>query len=510
MGSLVALASRFDAASEAPPVQTAEAAAAPPEAAEPPPDTRPQRKKLPSPWRVADDKGKEGLRLITGKVGTKAFLTAIQDAGLEKAQAYRAYTALKDLTNLDRCASSDEFAALVERGTGKLMAFEYSPSREEVYQATTGEDGYLQGKKLDLHVKRNQVRRALVHDGLSLSQSARTAGFDDGLDSVLAKALSGHMTLSELERGDRLRIIVQEVTVLGEFSRYAGVEAVEVTKSSDKPLRIYYYNHPTEGGYFDHSGRAPYEGGWRKPIPGAPVTSKFNMTRMHPVLKKVMPHTGTDFGAPPGTPIGASAPGRVSFIGYAGPSGNLVKIEHGGGYETGYAHLSRFAEGLKVGDQVKRMQTVGYCGSTGRSTGPHLHFTVKKDGKFIDPESLNLDGMRVLPPSHRELFAEVKRRYDELLDAIPLPEPLAAEPTSQPDPAQAAEEESDQGDLDLSAPAPSAAAPSAASAAAPSAAAPPPSAPAGQPAPVTGGSAIFLTDGELLRMQSRTDPGEVD
>src|SRR5690606_13106999 len=128
VGSLVALASRFDAAGEAPPAQTAEAAAAPPEAAEPPPDARPKRKKLPSPWRVADDKGKEGLRLITGKVGTKAFLTAIQDAGLEKAQAYRAYTALKDLTNLDRCASSDEFAALVERGTGKLMAFEYSPS----------------------------------------------------------------------------------------------------------------------------------------------------------------------------------------------------------------------------------------------------------------------------------------------------------------------------------------------------------------------------------------------
>src|SRR5690606_9800545 len=250
-------------------------------------------------------------------------------------------------------------------------------------------------------------------------------------------------TLSELEAGDRLRIIVQEVTVLGEFSRYAGVEAVEVTKSSDKPLRIYYYNHPTEGGYFDHSGRAPYEGGWRKPIPGAPVTSKFNMTRMHPVLKKVMPHTGTDFGAPPGTPIGASAPGRVSFIGYAGPSGNLVKIEHGGGYETGYAHLSRFAEGLKVGDQVKRMQVVGYCGSTGRSTGPHLHFTVKKDGKFIDPESLNLDGMRVLPPSHRETFGEVKRKYDELLDAIPLPESPAVAPPHEPDPAQAAEDESD-------------------------------------------------------------------
>lgn len=504
VGSLVALASRFDTSHAEPGVQAAAPAATQVEAPKPPPDARPARQKIPGPWRVADDADKEGLRLITGRIGTKAFLTAIQDAGLEKAQAYRAYTALKDLTNLDRCASSDEFAALVERGSGKLMAFEYTPSREEVYQATTGEDGYLQGKKLDLHVARNQVRRGLTYDGKSLSDSARVAGFDDGLDSVLAKALSGHMTLAELERGDRLRIVLQEVTVLGEFARYAGVEAVEVVRSSDKPLRIYYYNHPAEGGYFDSSGRAPYEGGWRKPIPGAPVTSKFNMKRLHPVLKKVIPHTGTDFGAPTGEPIGASAPGRVTFIGYAGPSGNLVKIDHGGGYETGYAHLSRYAEGLKVGDPVKRLQTIGYCGSTGRSTGPHLHFTVKKDGKFIDPESLNLDGMRVLPPSHRELFAEVKRRYDELLDAIPLPEPLSAAPSSEPDPAEA---EGNDPSLDE----PAGAGPDAVAKAAPDPApAPASSAPAGKPAQATNGSAIFLTDSELLRMQGLTDPGEVD
>src|SRR5690606_22329922 len=122
-----------------------------------------------------------------------------------------------------------------------------------------------------------------------------------------------------------------------------------------------------EGGYFDSNGKAPYEGGWRKPIPDAPVTSKFNMKRVHPILKKPMPHTGTDFGAPTGTPIGSTSPGTISFIGPAGPSGNLVKVKHHDNYESGYAHLSRFAEGLKVGDRVDRLQLVGYCGSTGRS-----------------------------------------------------------------------------------------------------------------------------------------------
>lgn len=515
VGSLVALASHFEGRSAEPEAPAAATTSAPTaeSAPEPPPDARPVRQKVPGPWRVADDAGKPGRRLISGKIGTKAFLTAIQDAGLEKSQAYRAYAALKDLTNLDRCASSDQFQALVD-GSGKLLGFEYMPSKEEVYQASVGPDGYLQGKKLDLQVARNQVRRALVYDGKSLAQSARAAGFDDGLEGVLAKALSGHMSLAELEAGDRLRIVLQEVTVLGEFSRYAGVEAVEIQRRSEKTQRIYYYNHPTEGGYFDGAGKAPYEGGWRKPIPGAPVTSKFNPQRLHPILKKPMPHTGTDFGAPMGTPIGASAPGKVTFIGYAGPSGNLVKVEHPGGYETGYAHLSRYAEGLKVGDTVKRMQIVGYCGSTGRSTGPHLHFTVRKDGKYIDPESLNLDGMRVLPPSHRELFGEVKRKYDELLDAIPLPDPIqpAAAPSSE---APASEEsswedpseEAVEGSVAAPPPAPAPAAPSAPP---PKAAAPAPARPSGGPAQPTGAGAVFLTDSELLKMQGLSHDGEVD
>jgi murein DD-endopeptidase MepM/ murein hydrolase activator NlpD len=234
------------------------------------------------------------------------------------------------------------------------------------------------------------------------------------------------------------------------------------------------------------------------------------MTRMHPVLNKVMPHTGTDFGAPSGTPIGSTAPGTVSYKGYAGPSGNLVKIKHHDGYESGYAHLSRFAEGLDVGDEVDRLKTVGYCGSTGRSTGPHLHFTMKKDGKFIDPESLNLDGMRVLPKAHREEFALVRSKYDPVLDAIPLPEPLpvTAAPTAQPvadpggDEVEGTEDEGEgesygmMEDESSQPPSPSAAV------------RPPPQAPS-KPAQAQKPSAIFLSDSDLLKMQSSTDDGEV-
>lgn len=488
--------------------QKSEVAAQPTPAEEP---ARPARAKVAGPWRVLDDKDKAGNRIVAGKIGKQAFLRAIQDAGLPKNEAYRAYTALKGTLNLDHCKSSDEFIALLSGREKKLIGFEYVISKEEVYQAKPNEAGHLVGAKLDLKVDRNQIRRAFAHDGKSFEESARRAGFDPGISNAVSAALRGHSALSDFKAGDRMRIIAQEVTVLGEFSRYSGIEAMEILRAGQEPRRIYYYSHPVEGGHFDTNGRAPYEGGWRKPIPDAPRTSPFNMKRMHPVLNKVMPHTGTDYGAPTGTPMGATAPGIISFIGDGGPSGNLVKVKHEGGYESGYAHMSRFVPGLKVGDRVERMQTVGYVGSTGRSTGPHLHFTMKKDGVFIDPESLNLDGMRVINKNHREAFAEVRAKYDPILDAIVLPEPiLPAAPTApESDPVAADELNTDNHDLMgddgvASAKAPPAVLPAPVNTPAPAAA------PAGKPAQVIAPSAIFLSDAELLKMQTPRDDGEVN
>ncbi len=466
-----------------------------------------QREKVAGPWRISDDIGKPGRKVYKGKIGKLAFLKAIQEAGLPKNQAYRAYAALKNLKDLDHCKSSDTFLALVRGSEKTLVAFEYMVTKEEVYQAKTNKEGRLTGKKLDLKVERNQIRRAFLHDGKSFEQSARRSGFDPGISSIAEVSLRGHSALRDFKKGDRLRVIAQEVTVLGEFSRYSGIEAMEINRVGEDPRRIYYYPHPIEGGHFDKNGRAPYEGGWRKPIPTAPVTSKFNMKRMHPVLNRVMPHTGTDFGAASGTPIGATAPGVISFRGPGGASGNLVKIKHDGGYESGYAHLSRFGN-LHVGDKVERLQTIGYCGSTGRSTGPHLHFTMKKDGKYIDAESLSLDGLRVLPKAHRNEFAEVRSKYDPILDSIPLP---ALAPIEPPAPALAPETPSAKAPagammLEPTGTLPSTAPPAPLPAEAKTSGPAKPTEPAKSIAP----SAIFLSDAELLRMQGASDDGEVE
>ena len=471
------------------------------------------RQKVPGPWRIAESKSDPKLRTVEGKVSTDPFIKALSAAGVPEKEAYRVLTAMKGVRDFDKCNKSDRFTALLERGSSRLKAFEYAVGLEEIYQAREGDDGLLKGSKLDLKVERNQVSGAVLYDGKSFDASAERAGFDVGLAHVVGLALQGHLSMDELERGDRLRVIGQEVTVLGEFARYTGIEAVEVVPANPKrePLRVYYFDDPSLRGYYDATGKSPYEGGWRKPIPGAAITSAFNPRRMHPILHKIMPHMGTDIGAKAGTPVGASAPGTVSYIGPGGPAGNLLKVMHANGIETGYAHLSRYVAGIKVGDKVKRLQTIGYVGNTGRSTGPHLHFSAQRDGKFFDAETLNLDGMRVLSKDQREQFMAVVAKYNPLLDALVLPPPLpgaaiaasASEPASSPGaPAGSAEDPSlSEGADDVARASKPVATGSATSNA------------AGSESPARAANpqenSVYLSDKELLKMQSATDEGEV-
>src|SRR5690606_9734991 len=187
-----------------------------------------------------DAKADSSLRIIEGTIGTAAFLRAIQDAGLEKKEAYRALIALKGLKDLDHCDRSDKFVALVERATKRLKAFEYIDSKEEIYQAREGADGLLKGQKLDLKVMRAQVKGAVVYTGGAFDASVAQSPFEPSLDRVLNEALDGHLSIEELKPGDALRLVAQEVTVLGEFSRYAGIETLEVrfASSGEAPLRL--------------------------------------------------------------------------------------------------------------------------------------------------------------------------------------------------------------------------------------------------------------------------------
>ncbi len=396
-------------------------------------DARPPAARV---WRVASLAQTPGFDLFHGTVGKRALHTALLAAGIPKGETARIYSAFDGVHSLERLHPHDTFIAARERSSGHIVAFELATSPLDVWQAKI--DGLgdpdggapalesdLRAAKLDLNVAHSRVAVA-VAVGDDLRASLIAAGLDDDLLEMLDDALDGHAELSDLRSGARLRIVAGEDRVDGAFARYSELDAVEYFPPGGHapPVRVYWFVHEGAhhaGGYFDKKGHQPYHGAWRAPIPFARITSRFDMHRMHPVLHVVMPHNGVDFGATSGTPIYAAATGTVSSANDSGACGNMVVIRHENNLASGYCHMSRFASGLRAGQHVEARQLIGYVGATGRVTGPHLHFWVKRGDTFIDPLSLRLDGVRVLPPGDRDDFAARREELDQALDGISLP-----------------------------------------------------------------------------------------
>ena len=151
----------------------------------------------------------------------------------------------------------------------------------------------------------------------------------------------------------------------------------------------------------------------KTPINGARLSSSFGL-RKHPIDGFTKMHRGTDFAAPKGTPIMASGNGIIKKVGWCGGGGNCIKIKHNSTYETVYAHMSKFARGMKNGVRVKQGQTIGYVGSTGKSTGPHLHYEVIVNGKKVNSQTLKLPSGKILKGKNRQLFETNKIKIDVL------------------------------------------------------------------------------------------------
>lgn len=422
-------------AQSAAPAVTATASAA----AAAPKSRKPKREALPGPWRVKEMEKDPSISMITGTIGRQSFLGALEDKKVPKAQSYRLLKAFESIRKFNHTSRKDRFTVALEKTSQRIKAFEYEVSPTEVYQARENEQGLLVGTKLDMKIAENEFAGSF-YVGKEISKSYEAGGFEDGILAEIDEALVGRMSCDSFDEGGAVKVIVLEETALGLFARYKRLLALEYRPPdpSGKPLRIYYFNGEQSKGYWDDRGRQMYGGGFQPPLtPPIRVTSRFNPKRMHPVLHRPMPHQGTDMGAATGTPVYASYKGTVQFVGNGGPAGNLVTILHANGVETGYAHLSKFAPGIKIGDKVATKQLIGFVGSTGRSTGPHLHFSAKKNGQFFDAQTLlAIDKERVLPPEDRAAFAAFKAEMDKRLDAIPAPEPPA--PPAPPPAASAA------------------------------------------------------------------------
>ena len=184
-------------------------------------------------------------------------------------------------------------------------------------------------------------------------------------------------------------------------------------KLSGQNNSLYYFDSEGSEGHYDKNGKSVQKALMKTPINGSRLSSSFGM-RKHPIDGYNKMHRGTDFAAPKGTPIMASGNGIIQKAGWCGGGGNCVKIKHNSVYETVYAHMSKFARGIKKGVRVKQGQIIGYVGSTGKSTGPHLHYEVIVNGKKVNSQSLKLPSGKILKGKKRKIFETNRIKIDVL------------------------------------------------------------------------------------------------
>ncbi|MFW2386922.1 MAG: peptidoglycan DD-metalloendopeptidase family protein [Polyangiales bacterium] len=373
---------------------------------------------------LALSRSRPNARYETPFGGVPSFRGALLNAGLEADECNAIEQALQHIVDFRRCRP--EHKLIVERDeNAELERFEYHPSATEFVEVTRGEDGAYRAEQIRVKVERTPVARASSVQ-ISIGDGLMDIGLPAGLATFFVEAFEGQINFAvQARKGDVFRIVVDEERVDGDFLRYGRVHALEYDgQRTGKVQAFFYETGNATGQFYDESGRA-MQGGWlRTPLRYDRLSSKFNPRRFHPILKRTVPHLGVDYAASTGTPVWAAAEGRVTFAGRKGPNGNLVVIRHSGGFDTAYAHLHRIKGGLRPGTYVKQRELIGFVGSTGRSTGPHLHFGLKKYSRFIDPlTELNGPGLRMASrelPAYKDAVADWKQQLEGIEDAPPL------------------------------------------------------------------------------------------
>jgi murein DD-endopeptidase MepM/ murein hydrolase activator NlpD len=313
---------------------------------------------------------------------------------------------------------------------GELLALDLEIDPLNKLEIRRDFDGY----SALLHTRPTQTVQAQAAGVInsSLYMSAQQAGLSDRLILELAEMFGWDIDFTQdLQPGDRFAVIYNEVTLDGEKVRDGDILAAEFINKG-KVLRAVRYTDPDgRVAVYKPDGSSMRKAFNRNPLPVTRITSRFNPNRLHPIFKTVRPHRGVDYGAATGTPVQVTGDGQVAFAGRQGGYGNVIIIDHGRGNRTLYAHLSRFAPKMRVGQRVNQGQVIGYVGSTGWATGPHLHYEFQVNGQTRDPLTVALPNAQPLPDAYRRHFLTQTSGWVAKLDA------LATRRVAQTDPAQA-------------------------------------------------------------------------
>lgn len=295
----------------------------------------------------------------------------------------------------------------------ELQELRLTLGREELVLAKTGEG------VVTAELKKRPVSERIMVKGGSISGSlfGTVAAFGEGdeLASALSEVFAWQVDFHrDLQPGDSVRVLFVRQECEGELLGYGPILAATLWNKG-KEYRAFRYAHEGRAGYYDELGRPLRRQFLRSPLPYSRVTSGFSFSRRHPILGRRLPHFGVDYAAPEGTPVRVTADGVVRFLGWKGGGGKTVEVSHAGGFTTAYLHLSRFAPGLSVGRRVRQGEVIGYVGSTGLATGPHLDYRVTQNGRYLNPARIGSDPAPPLTGKALEAFRGVKEELEAAL-----------------------------------------------------------------------------------------------
>ena len=297
-----------------------------------------------------------------------------------------------------------------EDGSNTIVNLVYPVNNKLSIEVRKAQDSFnikeniLQLYKKEVVVK-NQIRN-------NLYSSALDVGVEPNIIIEFARIFGFEVDFQrDIRKGDWFEILYEKFEDDNNVVQDTGKIIYASMFVNGSEINLYNFNDGKEIGFYDIKGKSIVKSLMKTPINGARLSSAFGM-RKHPILGFNKMHRGTDFAAPTGTPIMASGSGTITRARWCGGGGNCVKIKHNSTYETIYAHMSKFAKGVKEGRKVKQGQIIGYVGSTGLSTGPHLHYEVVVNGKKVNSQKLKLPSGKILKAKARELFELERIKID--------------------------------------------------------------------------------------------------
>lgn len=356
----------------------------------------------------------DSLRCVEGKVKSGQFFSTLMTGlGLNAQEAYDLTMACDTVFDVKNLRVGNEYKAYYDGQILKYVLYRQDRTSDILFECQTP---YKVSKVTRPVTVRKRYADVTINS--SLWNDMRAAGASPLIILSLSDIYAWTVDFFGLQKGDRFRVLYEEKVCDGEVIAIDTVRyAIFSHNGKDLPMVMY---DQKDGGniWWNEKGESMRKAFLKAPLKFSRISSGFSYARRHPVTRRVQPHTGIDYAAPKGTPVMSIGDGVVTSKKYEGAGGNTVRIRHNSVYSTAYLHLSGYSKGLKVGQRVRQGEVIGYVGSTGRSTGPHLDFRVWKNGSPINPLKMESPPAEPLKKENLEDFELVHKKYRAQVDSI--------------------------------------------------------------------------------------------